>query len=323
MNEKDSKILIKLFENSRQSIRQISKDIRLSKERVSARITEMENNNIIKGYSLKIDYEKLKLFEFVIFIRLKNLSKKTTDSMINFLEKNEYTTWIGKAFGKYDFKISILVSDLSQINIFIEEIMEKFGGSIDTMDSMLVTEKYKAPAKNFLENLLDKKIEKIENIKNEGYQNFELDNIDKKILYHLGQNSKEKLVNISQKINLTPEGVKGRIRRLEKNGIIKGYSIVVNGNKFGKIWCLALLNIEKRDIENFRKSLKKVKAISSYNQTIGIWNFNITFFANDLEELYQVINKIRNEFSKEIKGFEFMIFFEFYKYPKVPSIMLS
>lgn len=317
---KDKKLFLELFQNSKQSNRQIAKKIGISKETVSNRINFFKENNYIKDFSCKINYNKLGFQEYNLFVRLKNISENKINSIINYLENYKNTIWIGKAFGKYDFKISIITKK-ENINEIIGEISQKFSSQIDTIDYLFVTDKYKANSSSFLQNLIqikpEKKIKK--KFKNSKY-NIEI--IDKKIIYELSQNPKESIIQISSKLNLTTDIVKYRIKKLEENNIITGYSIVFNGNKFNKIWCLILFNFDIENLENFKNYLKKQELLSSYTETLGVWNFNVTFFANNIEELYSNLNKIRNKFSQNIKNFEILIFFEFYKYPKVPKCIL-
>ncbi len=58
-SDKDKIILNILLENSRLSCREIAKKAGFSVVTVINRIKEMEHNNIIKGYTSELDYEKL------------------------------------------------------------------------------------------------------------------------------------------------------------------------------------------------------------------------------------------------------------------------
>lgn len=55
-----------------------------------------------------------------------------------------------------------------------------------------------------------------------------LDEIDYKIIQLLKENAKAKMQDIGQKVHLTGQAVSNRINRMEKMGIIKGYSVIVD-----------------------------------------------------------------------------------------------
>ena len=59
LNEADKKILKNLLEDARFSNRQIAKNVGVSVGTVLSRIKKMEDNELIKGYSVILDHEKL------------------------------------------------------------------------------------------------------------------------------------------------------------------------------------------------------------------------------------------------------------------------
>jgi DNA-binding Lrp family transcriptional regulator len=59
MNETDAKILKGLLEDARFSSRQIAKNVGVSVGTVLSRIKKMEEEGLIKGYSVILDHEKL------------------------------------------------------------------------------------------------------------------------------------------------------------------------------------------------------------------------------------------------------------------------
>ncbi len=59
LNETDIKILKSLLEDARFSSRQIAKNVGVSVGTVLSRIKKMEDEGLIKGYSVNLDHEKL------------------------------------------------------------------------------------------------------------------------------------------------------------------------------------------------------------------------------------------------------------------------
>ena len=60
-----------------------------------------------------------------------------------------------------------------------------------------------------------------------------IDEIDKKILQLLKNNARISLTEIAKKVGLSVMGVKNRISRLEKKGIITNYSVNIDYTKLG------------------------------------------------------------------------------------------
>ena len=92
-----------------------------------------------------------------------------------------------------------------------------------------------------------------------------IDEKDKLIIDALRQNARLSTKQIAKKANIPITTVFNRIRNLEKNGIIKGYSCVIDNKKLGKgISAHILINI------NFDKLSKKMMNESDNYAMAGI-----------------------------------------------------
>jgi Lrp/AsnC family leucine-responsive transcriptional regulator len=324
----DEKILSELFLNSKQSYRQLAKKLNISKENLSKKVENYKTLNILRDFAVGVNYDKLGFMEYNLFIRLKKLDSSFYDKFLIYLNNHNNTTWIGKSFGKYDIKISLIVRNYSDVNNFIFDLSKKFPDKIDIVDSLFVIDKYKSSKELFISNLFPNvsllnsinknEVKNIQNIKD-----IKLEEIDKIIIYEVSQNPKITLVELGHKLSILPETLKYKISKLEKNKYLNNYSIVFNGKELNKIWCVVLLNISQININNFKDELKKNKHISSFVETQGVWNLSATFFASDINSLYENLNELRSNFSKDILNFEYMIYFDFYKFPKAPLCILE
>lgn len=86
LDETDKKILKELQCDSRLSIRELSKRVNLSPSSVSDRIHKLEDNNIIEGYTIKINKKSLGLtIQCIIQIDIKNSEfKKFKEFIYNY-----------------------------------------------------------------------------------------------------------------------------------------------------------------------------------------------------------------------------------------------
>ena len=62
----------------------------------------------------------------------------------------------------------------------------------------------------------------------------ELDDIDKQIIAHLQENARISNREIAKRIGLTATPTIERVKRLEREGVIKGYTAVLEKEKVGK-----------------------------------------------------------------------------------------
>jgi len=62
----------------------------------------------------------------------------------------------------------------------------------------------------------------------------ELDDVDRHILSVLQENCKLPLVKIGERVGLSAPSVAERIDKLEKSGVIRGYTAILDARKLGK-----------------------------------------------------------------------------------------
>lgn len=104
----------------------------------------------------------------------------------------------------------------------------------------------------------------------------EMDDIDKRIIQLLQENSRMTLVDIAQDINeLTENAIRYRIDKLEEEGYIANYTIELNPKKFGKnVMAIINLNVMPEYIEDTLVYLKSINNLTEIYLTTG--NFSIT-----------------------------------------------
>ena len=125
---------------------------------------------------------------------------------------------------------------------------------------------------------------------------------DLKILDVLKRNAKLSTQQISKKTLIPITTVHNRIKKLEKEGIIKGYTILLDNKKMGKyITAFILINVvynipnKKINQEDLAKELKKFEVVEEVNILAGGSDIIIKVRTKDIEELNDfIIKRLRN-----------------------------
>lgn len=76
-----------------------------------------------------------------------------------------------------------------------------------------------------------------------------LDEIDYEIIHLLKQNAKAKMQDIGKRVHLTGQAVSNRVSRMEKLGVIKGYSVILD-SVFDKDKVIAFVTIHMKSIDH-------------------------------------------------------------------------
>mgnify|MGYP001603843121 CR=1 FL=1 len=127
-----------------------------------------------------------------------------------------------------------------------------------------------------------------------------LDTIDISIIELLRNNSKLSTKEISKQVRMPITTVHNRIKKLEKEGIIKKYTVILDNKKLGKlISAYVLLNMDYQKIKEHKYSqsaladrLKNNPSVELVNVITGRKDMILKVLAKDLEELNDIIANV-------------------------------
>lgn len=119
------------------------------------------------------------------------------------------------------------------------------------------------------------------------------DEIDVLILNELQENSRLSIRELSKRINLSPPSVTERVRRLEDEGIIEGYTIKINKEKLGlTVHCIVKVTMKNGGYERFKLFIKDYKRSEWCYRIAGDGCFLVKLSVQALNEIEEFINSI-------------------------------
>ena len=87
-----------------------------------------------------------------------------------------------------------------------------------------------------------------------------LDHIDHKILRHLQENARITNAELADRVGLSPTPCLRRLRRLESDGVIKGYHTEIDREALGvNVTVIILVKLEREDDKTLREFEKAIK----------------------------------------------------------------
>ncbi|MFA5556427.1 MAG: Lrp/AsnC family transcriptional regulator [Flavobacteriaceae bacterium] len=115
-----------------------------------------------------------------------------------------------------------------------------------------------------------------------------LDSIDKKLLGYLQQNSKQTTKELSVKLNLSVTAVYERVKKLERQKIIRQHTILLDKNKIGKgftVFChIKLKQHTKENIIDFEKEITLLNEVLECFHVSGDYDYIIKVCVSDMDE---------------------------------------
>lgn len=130
----DEKILNVYASDVRQSLLNISKQAGVSIETVRRRIKILEQKKVIVGYKIDINLPKLGFQGYRVDFALNSMDRNK--EIFEYIKHHKYFYQINKSIGGADFECEIVVKDLAHLLEILEEIMQKFKGTIKSYEYM-------------------------------------------------------------------------------------------------------------------------------------------------------------------------------------------
>ncbi|WP_040600311.1 Lrp/AsnC family transcriptional regulator [Patulibacter medicamentivorans] len=123
----------------------------------------------------------------------------------------------------------------------------------------------------------------------------QLDDVDRELLAALERNSRRRLADLGEQVGLSAPAVKRRIDRLERLGVITGYTAVIDHEKLG--WALEAFtelrmigNTRLEDIEAAARDLPEVQQVFT---TAGDPDALVRLRVQDMAHLRRAIDQLR------------------------------
>lgn len=120
-----------------------------------------------------------------------------------------------------------------------------------------------------------------------------LDEIDIQLLKALQKDAKANTKELCDLLHLSKTPVYERMRRLESEGVIKGYSAIVDNAKVGLplvVFCNVSLAVhDDAHIERFKKDIMGINEIMECYSTGGVFDFLIKVVLKDMEEFNKFV----------------------------------
>lgn len=313
---KDKKLLYWLDQNSRATNKALAKEVGLTEQAIGYKIKRLQEKGIIKNFITFINTVSLGYTHYRVFLRLFNITQEDEKNIIESLVKNQNIRWVASVSGKYDLSFSILAkSPIDMLNIY-QEIEKEHGKHIIEKNILInirspgFTRDYLLgkPTSKMIEYGITKEIK-------------EIDDIDRKILKSISQDSRKNIVNIAKETKTTVDIVKYRLKKLKDEHVINGFTLQIDLEKIGYEFYDILVYVSNvnQDLEKMMLTFAEFHPnILFVLRALGSWEFEILFEVKNYTEFEQNLKEFRQQFSKEIRNIDILRLIKEYKYNFFP-----
>ena len=320
LDKKDMQIIFQLDQNSRQSINELAKKTKLSRDVVAYRIKQLEKNKIINGYVTIIDFTQLGYQALRLYLKLKNTTKELDEEIVAYFlnEKDVFTVY--GTDGKFDLALGFLVKDLKVYQKAYEKFLKKYRHYIIESNFSILTEYHHFQRNYLIEN--EKYNDKV--ISTGSYQEYNSDQKDLQLLQEISENSRITLLELAKKLKMTATGVKYKLKNLEKNKVIVAYKLLLDTKKLGYEYYKVDLALEDINIiPSLNQFIVQHPNVVYRDVAVGGSDFEFDCEFKSQEDFYKLINEIKSLFPGKIRNYFYYKALKIYKYSYFPESLLQ
>ncbi|MCP4113639.1 MAG: Lrp/AsnC family transcriptional regulator [Desulfobacteraceae bacterium] len=120
-----------------------------------------------------------------------------------------------------------------------------------------------------------------------------MDNLDIKILKALQNSGRKKNTDLARDLGVAPSTMLERVRKLEEQGMIKGYRAIIDPEKLGlsvQAFISVILDRHETDcIRNFEEGIQGISCVKACYHLTGRFDYLLHVAVRDLNQLGELV----------------------------------
>lgn len=277
VDEIDLKILKALSKNCRSSIVSISREIGVSRQTIGPKTVKLERNGVIKGYHVNLDLRALGLEYQTIITGI--IDPSNTDLIVKKIISHPDVFSINILSQQRNLEIYTAHPDDTSLNDFLGQCNSIKG--ISDLNPQMILRKYRKNSSfnnKFSESPKRKKIN--------------VNRLDQNILRILKNNARIAYSEIARQQSIAGETISNHIRKLERQGLILGYPLLIDEKYLGfHVKAILKLRLNPRKLLSQIKILIRFPAIRQIQEIISNDELHVEIRAKDINDLYKFLKK--------------------------------
>lgn len=312
---KDRRILYELDVNARRSDAAIGKRVGLSKDVVNRRIKKLVKKGVIKHFFTMVDVTRLGYLSGRLFIKFQYDTPEKEVEMVNFFVSKPYTWWIGRIEGQRDLCLTIWAKDIYNFFDIIRELQRRYKWLIKDFASGMYAKFYQYKRAY----LVNKKKDDSQPIVTCFRETVDVDQTDIDLLKTIAEDARIPITDIAHRLNVTSDTVRSRLKKLVGKKVIQGFRAALNLRKIGYLWYKIRLDVEDVGrITNILQYAHNHPNIIYAYEVIGGHDIELELEVENYEKFKEILDDIRDTFSKEIRSCDHFLFSEEFKILYMP-----
>lgn len=305
---KDQKLLSQLDVDSRQSLRQLARKIGMSEEATRYRLLRLQHKGIVTRFHAYLDYKRIGYHGYCVYCRYQTVPEEKKARVLAYLQQHDRVYWIAEYGGRFDLAFSVFAKTPDEFDTIYTEIIDACSEVI-TQSTFIIKLDARKYSRSYLAFTRGPS-----SVKKSG-EIYRLSYTEARVLQHLCADSRLSATDIAQATKVPLSTVLYTIKRLEKERIIRGYTVVLQPLAIGmQSYQVNVLTHgpTQKELNSLFSYCEKNDDIIVVVKTVGAWNFEIIYEVRDAKAMQAHLVELRSLFGHIIREAELMTIFEDY-----------
>lgn len=307
-------LLYQLTQNSRQHVSKLAKIPYLTKDIISYQMKLFAEKQIIRNYITRINQSVFSVGIALFLLKIEKRDTQKIQDAIVYLQKKDYINWIATTLGSADIVLTAHYNSNEHLQTIQEDLAQNIQGMHHEMH--LYTQELKFDRGGLI------LAGKTQSSAQPPFSNkrIELDNTDTQLLLELNYNARIRNNKLAEKLSISEDTVRERIKRLEKQNIILGYTIFVDTTKLGYEGYMVYFNsaVAKLQVQALCETIGEIEFCA---QMTGRFNYVCSIQTKTRTTFNSILSRLCVEL--QVTNYDMLLLLDSHKEIFVPHLARS
>jgi len=143
LNNLDIKLLKLMNKGARLPLIDLASKLKVSADTIKYRLNNLKKNNIITGYGVKIDFNKLKDSYYIVFLKLLNMNYSKYKKIETISRLNKNIIIFIKTLGEHDIELEVEITKKEDLDLLIQNLKDTFISELKDYELIEVTKEHR------------------------------------------------------------------------------------------------------------------------------------------------------------------------------------
>lgn len=312
LKEKERAFVYELVHDARAPLTQIARKLRISKDQAH-HLLEKLSKNVLLHTSAVVDLSALGYFTYHAFFVINDDNMEKRNEFITHLVNHPNTKSLVEYTDRWELEWVVVARDIREFDELIMRLTTQFSSLIVEKTKLAVIKGYKSTS------IAERDIRNLKPAKQH-----DVDATDLQLLSLLHSNARAPSYELGEKLNLTANAIRYRIKKLEDSGLIRYFTATVNLNALGYHYHtvgIIFRSLSASEEAKFQEFVRQQRFIIRAVKVLGHWDVLLTIISDTIRHFHETIKNIENVFSVNIVNYESLIAYHEHVYKYVPDVV--